>query len=140
MSNHYYQNIQFSNSFSSTVDSNGLAFSNGQTQTIINVKVTSQRAIGVQLWVMGGFANNAQIASIAKDLSNKGAYVYRFANNIILGTTYSGTTITFSNAVTSLNNSGWILIGFSIGWMGTNNDFMLCGYISQLSSAYEFGD
>ena len=140
MYNHYSQTQQFTNSLSSTVDSNGLAFSNGQTQSITNVKVTSQRAIGVQLWVMGGFTNNAQISSIAKDSSNKGAYVYRFANNIIVGTTYSGTTITFSNAVTSLSNSGWILIGFSIGWMGTNNDFMLCGYIYQPSSTYESGD
>jgi len=45
------QSQQFTNSLASTVDAvNGLNFAAGQTQTITNVVVTAQRAIGVQFW------------------------------------------------------------------------------------------
>lgn len=126
MYNHYSQTQQLTNSLASTVDAtNGLSFSSGQTQTITNVKVTDQRAIGVQLWVKGSFSNNAQIAAIAKSSSSKGAYVGRSANNIEVKTTYSAASVSFSNAISRLDQTNWIFIGFSVGWMGTNNDFMI---------------
>ena len=103
MYNHYSQTQQFTNSLSSTVDTtNGLSFSSGQTQTITSVKVTDQRAIGVQFWVKGSFTNNNQIASIAKSSTSKGAYVARNANDILVKTTYSSATVTFPNAIPGL--------------------------------------
>ena len=125
MYNHYSQTQQFTNSLSSTVDAtNGLSFSLGQTQTITSIKVTNQRAIGVQFWVKGSFTNNAQIASIAKSSSDKGAYMITSANDILVKTTYSSSSVLLSNAISGLDSTNWIFIGFSVGWMGTNNDFM----------------
>ena len=103
MYNHYSQTQQFTNSLSSTVDAtNGLSFSSGQTQKITNVKVTDQRAIGVQFWIKGSFEDNIQIASIAKSPTSKGAYVKRSGNDILVKTTYSTATITFPNAASQL--------------------------------------
>ena len=39
-----------------------------------------------------------------------------------------------------VDSTNWIFIGFSVGWMGTNNDFMFWGYIYQSSTSYESGD
>ena len=39
-----------------------------------------------------------------------------------------------------VNSADWIFIGFSVGWMGTNNDFMLWGYIYHFVTLYESGD
>lgn len=120
------QSQEFTNSLASTVDAtNGLSFSSGQTQTITGVSVTSQRAIGVQFWFKGTFTNSAQLAAIAKSASVKSAYIDRTSNDINVKSTHSGLSVTLSNAVTSMDSTGWIFIGFSVGWMARSNDFMM---------------
>ena len=141
MFNYNSQTISFTNSLSKIVDAtNGLSFNSGDVQTISNIKVTAQRAIGVQFWYKGIFTDNTQIASLAKDSSNKSVYFVRSGNDILLKSTYSGLTVTFSSAASSLDSTGWTMFGYSVGWKGVSNNFMIWGYIYQSSSSYEYGD
>mmetsp|Transcript_43280 Transcript_43280/g.50811 ORF Transcript_43280/g.50811 Transcript_43280/m.50811 type:complete len:114 (+) Transcript_43280:1098-1439(+) len=39
-----------------------------------------------------------------------------------------------------MNSVGWIFIGFSVGWMARNNDFMICIYGYQAVTSYESGN
>ena len=127
----------FSDSNSITPDTtSGILFSSGQTQTISTLSTGNNRAIGFQMWVKGTYIDNNNIAIIYSG-SNKVINLRRSSNDIILDTDYSGSTITFSSAVTTLSSTAWTFFGISIGWMSRNNDYMMCAYISQSSTTFE---
>ena len=129
------------NTLAATVSAtDGLSISGGQTQTVTGVKVTDQRAIGIQIWFKGTFTNNQIAVALSKSASVKSVYIDRNSNDLRLKTTHSGLSFTFSNAVSSMSSSGWIFMGLSVGWMARNNDFMICGYVHQPSSGYESGN
>ena len=139
--NYNSQTQSLVNSISSPVDpTDGLLFTSGQTQSISNVKITSQRAVGVQFWFKGTFINGNRFAIVSRDSIKKSVYLERSGTDINLKTTYSSNIITFANAASLLDSSMWIYIGMSVGWMARNNDFMICGYIFQSSSSYEYGN
>ena len=141
MSNYNSQSVLFSNSLSSSLDAtNGLSMSVGDIQTISNIKTTTQRAIGIQFWYKGTFTDGSQIASLSKDSINKSVYLSRSGSDILLKSTYSNLVVPFSSAASSMDSSGWIMVGLSAGWMAKNNDFMIWGYIYQSSTGYENGD
>jgi cysteine-rich repeat protein len=110
---------------------NGISFTIGSIQSIQWVKVTEQRAIGVQFWYKGGFESNKIIVSITKVSSVKNAYLARYGNDILLKTTHDSTTVTFTGAITSLTTSDWIFVSISVGWTARNDDFVMCAYIYQ---------
>ena len=127
----------FSDSNSITPDpTSGNPFSSGQTQTVSTFSTGNNRAIGFQMWVKGTYVDNNDIAVVYSG-SNKVVNLRRSGNNIIQQTDYSGSTITFSSAVSTLSSTTWTFIGISIGWMSRNNDYMMCAYISQSSTTFE---
>jgi cysteine-rich repeat protein len=134
------QSQMLTNSIAATVDpTNGLSFSSTQTQSIQGVKVTTQRAIGVQFWFKGSFSNNQRLVSIAKSSTVFNAYFDRNANDIRLKTSHGSNTVVFSTASSSLSSSTWAFFVLNVGWIAKSNDFRMCGYIYQ-AGAYEFGD
>ena len=114
----------------------GIPFSSGQTQTISTFSTGNNRAIGFQMWMKGTYINNNNIVVIYSG-SNKVINLRRSSNNIMLDTDYSGSSITFSSAVSTLSSTTWTFIGISIGWMSRNNDYMMCAYIGQSSTTFE---
>jgi cysteine-rich repeat protein len=140
MYNYAGNSQMLTNSIASTVDAtNGLSFSATEVQAIQGVKVTVQRAIGIQFWFKGSFSNNQVLVSLCKSASVMNMYIDRNANNIRLKTTQGATTVTFSGAISSINISGWTFIALSVGWLSRNNNFIMCGYIYQAGN-YDLGD
>jgi hypothetical protein len=137
----YAGNTQMLTNFiASTVDAtNGMSFSATEVQAIQGVKVTAQRAIGIQFWFKGSFSNNQVLVSLRKSASVMNMYLDRNANDIRLKTAIVSTTVTFSGAITNINNSGWTFITLSVGWLARGDNFIMCGYIYQAGN-YEFGD
>ena len=65
MSNYNSQNVIFDNDAGFPLDSvNGMQFSSGNSQSMTNIIVTSQRAIGVQFWFKGSFVSGMHICHI----------------------------------------------------------------------------
>ena len=119
---------EFYNTLSAAVTpTDGLQVTSGQTHSITGVRVTDQRAIGIQMWLKGFFSNNQNIIALSKNPSTKPLILSRNNNDFKLTSTIIGTALTFSfpNAETSLSSTAWVLVGMSIGWMGRNNDFMV---------------
>ena len=79
----------------------GIPFSSGQTQTISTFSTGNNRAIGFQMWVKGTYVDNNDIAVVYSG-STKVINLKRSGNNILLETDYSGSSITFSSAATTL--------------------------------------
>lgn len=105
---------------------NGLPIAFGDTQTIIDIKVTEQRAIGVQLWYKGYFGINAVLFALKFSSTTKVIYFETDINDIKLRNSYSGTSfVDFSNAIANLDPTKWTFIGMSIGWQGRSQAFMM---------------
>lgn len=140
MYNYEGHSQSMSNSINAPVDpTEGVFFTSGKTQSIQWVKVTEQKAIGVQFWYKGSFEADKIIVSIAKMASIKNAYLMRDGSNALLKTSHSTVTVTFAGAIANLVTSDWIFIGLSVGWTARNDDFLMCAYIYQAGN-YEHGE
>jgi cysteine-rich repeat protein len=117
----------------------GVSFMPGKRQSIQWVKVTEQRAIGIQFWYKGTFNPSSNIVSITKLASIKNAYLARDSSDLVLRTTQGIPVVTFSGANGSISGSAWTFIAISVGWLARNDDFVMCGYIYQ-SGNYDYGD
>ena len=128
----------FSDSNSITPDPTlGIPFSSGQTQTISSFSPGNNKAIGFQMWVQGSYTGNNDIVTIYSGGNIKIINLKRSSNDIIVETDYSGATISFSSAISTLSSSTWTFWGISIGWISRSNNYMMCAYISQSSTKFE---
>ena len=141
MSGFQTQNQQFQNSLSRSLDlTDGLSFQSGDVQSISSIKITTQRAIGIQLWFKGSFIDGQIWFGLLKNAFTKSVYLDRQGNDLRIKSTYSANSIVLTNAINSLDSTGWIFLGISVGWITRNDDFIICGQVSQSTTSYESGN
>jgi hypothetical protein len=120
------QNQALTNSNSATIDvTDGINFNSGDLQTITGITVTDQRAIGVQMWFKGTFADNDKIIGFETVSGPPLVYFERVGNDIKVSQPFSDLEIVFSSAVTSVAANRWTLFGLSAGWMARSNNYMI---------------
>ena len=120
------QNQALTNSISATVDAiDGLNFNSGDSQTITDITVTDQRAIGVQMWFKDSLADNDKIMGFGTVSGAPFVYFERVGNDIKVSQSFSALEIVFSSAVTSLTSTDWTFFGLSAGWMARSNNYMI---------------
>ena len=102
------------------------------------MKITEQRAASIEFWYKGSVSDNSKIVNLY-DPSEDHVYLSRDGDDFILATSHSSNEFKFNDAYKDMDNTGWVFVGVSLGYIAESTRYIPWGYIYQQSSGYEHG-
>lgn len=105
--------------------SEGALLAVNQTLSVQNIKATIERAVGIQFWFKGSLTDTYQLVALRKNSTVDFARITRNGNDVVIRSSYTAATATLSYAASSNSPTKWTLIGLTVGWMTTADQFIL---------------